>query len=154
MLMLSTLLGGLAASMYAGAELSIGASIPVPSDIQEAVFHKELSAASNKYAYCLGVDGHDPGPVILKAVQREGISIVGASDCVAASDTLRGSYLKSNHQQAMFILIGPYRRIDNSGGTLKLKTYQGGLDASGGTLLLSKTPEGWVAKSIGYQWES
>jgi len=54
----------------------------------------------------------------------------------------------------MIVLIGPYKPVDDSTGSLKVETYQGGLDASGGTLLLRRTPDGWVAESSGYRWES
>ena len=149
------LLVGFFASVQAdGVEPSGGAAIPVPSDIQAVVFRRELATASNQYAYCLSVDGRDPELRILKAVQRKDVLIVPASECVAADDTLRGSYLKANHHRATIISIGPYKPVDDSTGSLTIESYQGGLDASGGTLLLRKTPGGWVAENSGYRWES
>jgi hypothetical protein len=146
---------GLLASIATnGAEQSSGAFVPVPAYIQELVFRKELATASDKDVYCLSVDGHDPEPQVLSLVQRKDISIVAASECVAASDILRGSYRRSNYQAATFISIGQYKVVNDSTGSLTVEFYHDGLDASGGTLLLRKTGDGWQVERSGYFWQS
>ena len=151
---LSLLVGLLTSIATHGVEQSSGAFVPVPADIQELVFRNELTTASDKDVYCLSVDAHDPEPRVLSLVQRKGISIVGASECVAASDTLRGSYRRSNRQTATFVSIGKYKLVNDSTGSLTVESYHDGLDASGGMLLLRRTGDGWRVERSGYFWQS
>ena len=118
---------------------------PTPETLSTMLLLQAIHGAANNIALCVGVDGKDPPPSILAALQAKSRIVVRYSECVAK---MSGSYQKKTHRSAILVSVEGFCPTMPESADIDVDLYHDGLWAIFKKMEVRKSGDTWVVVRV------